>query len=278
MHRDGLGADEELAADLAVAAALGDEGEDLGLARGEAGARADDRDPRGRRRPSLREQRRGAELAGGGGRRLDQCPGAVGVAGGGRAPRPDGSARRRARRARRTPRTGPPPRARRRAARPGREGRRRRPTASAGARRTAAPPRRGSRGPTRRGRRRGGRARSGRRRRGRRRSRRPRPARPRCGGSAAEAKAASTVVASRTRAWKSGCQMPVSVSTIRRYVASAAAWSPACSCSASSADPPVIAISPSCRQNAWSPRASASAPGSPRAARIWARVAVSRAA
>ena len=53
MHRDRLGADEELAADLAVAATLGDEREDLGLARSEAGARADDRDSCGAPPPSL---------------------------------------------------------------------------------------------------------------------------------------------------------------------------------------------------------------------------------
>ena len=70
VHRDGLGADEELAADLAVAAPLGDQGEDLGLARRQAGAwsgtvartgapppgvrAADGRRARGRSRPRPR--------------------------------------------------------------------------------------------------------------------------------------------------------------------------------------------------------------------------------
>ena len=258
MDRDGLGADEQLAPDLAVAPALGDQRQDLGsrgvsVRRGSAAVAARRRRPRAGVSRGTAPSRRAVSAAASVTRRAPSASpvaasslGELGAGDGQLEGRGVGLE------------AGRRPRARRRAARPGRAGRCRRPSASAAARPRAAPPRRGSRDPTTPGSRHGGRAPSGRRRPD------PRPPRRRRARSAAlrcpapVANAATTVAASRTRAWNSGCQIPVSVSTIRRYVAYAAAWSPACSWSASSADPPAIATRPSCRQNGCRPRARSS--------------------
>ena len=56
VDRDGLGGDEQLTPDLAVAATFGDQGQDLGLARGERVSRGGD--GRRRRGPGQRKERR----------------------------------------------------------------------------------------------------------------------------------------------------------------------------------------------------------------------------
>ena len=61
VHRDGLRADEQLLADLAVGPALGDQGEDLGLARGQRVRRTVGAGGGRPERPQLVEQRLGAE-------------------------------------------------------------------------------------------------------------------------------------------------------------------------------------------------------------------------
>ena len=219
VHRDGLGADEELAPDLAVGAALGDQGEDLGLARGQALAKVAGR---GAGAGAVRTEQRAAAASAPSPRAVSAAASAVL-----RGPR-------RRRRSRRAPR---PWRARTQASSYGRgvrleaatRPRARRSTSSSCDGRvdvgrpapaqqlgvTAAPPRRGSRGPTSS---RGVAAalehavgvvdQTGH----ERRRRLARSVALRC--AAPEANTASVVAASRTRAWKSGCQMPVRVSTI----------------------------------------------------------------
>ena len=83
VDRDGLGADEQLLADLAVGAAVGDQREDLGLARGERVGRRPRRAPASLRAPSARRAaaaHRGGARRRGPGRRRSRAPAASPVA------------------------------------------------------------------------------------------------------------------------------------------------------------------------------------------------------